>query len=327
MNWLITGGCGFIGRSLIKELTRSSDENNVRIIDNLSGSSIEDLEKITSFKIITSPKKDFKNIELVIADIQDIESAISYSAGADVIVHLAANTGVQPSVDDPISDCRNNVIGTLNFLESARINKIKNFIFASSGAPVGEVNPPIKEDLAASPVSPYGASKLAGEAYCSAYYKTFGIDTIALRFSNVYGPDSHKKSSVIAKFLKNYKDNQVIKVYGDGSQTRDFIYITDLIQAIVLSVEMKDIGGNIFQIASGLETSINELIERMNNSLIFFGKSKLTVSYKEKRVGDVSRNFSDISKAKKILNWSPKIKLDEGLIKTMEFFFDEKFKE
>ena len=144
--------------------------------------------------------------------------------GIDTIIHLAANTGVGPSIEKPQVDMSVNIIGTFNYLEASRVNKISKFIFASSGAPIGEVEPPIHEEIPPHPLSPYGASKLAGEGYCSAYKNTFGIETVVLRFGNVYGPGSINKSSVVAKFIRKAINGDILEIYGDGMQTRDFIY-------------------------------------------------------------------------------------------------------
>jgi UDP-glucose 4-epimerase len=238
----------------------------------------------------------------------------------DVIVHLAANTGVGPSVEDPRLDCYTNVIGVFNYLDAARINKVPRFIFASSGAPAGEVDPPIHEELPPHPVSPYGASKLAGEGYCSAYNKSFGIDTVMLRFGNVYGPRSLHKSSVVAKFIRQALDGETLEVYGDGTQTRDFIYIDDLIDALILSSHIDNIGGEAFQIASGKETTIGEMTDNLIHVMKQHGIKDIKVINGETRIRDVKRNYSDTTKAKQRLNWHPKVNQEEGLFKTVEYF-------
>jgi UDP-glucose 4-epimerase len=212
-----------------------------------------------------------------------------------------------------------NVIGIFNMLEAARQQGIKKFVSASSGATVGEVEPPIHERKVPRPVSPYGASKLAGEAYCSAYYLTFGIKTISLRFSNVYGPLSKHKSSVVAKFLKLAFSGETLEIYGDGSQTRDFIYIDDLIQAIMLSVKA-DVGGEAFQIATYKETTVNEIADRIKHIIESELDKKVNVVHGETRLGDVNRNYSDISKAWQMLGFSPEFSLDEGLLNTFKYF-------
>lgn len=324
MNWLITGGCGFIGKNLIKELL-GKDNNNVsiRVLDNLSVGQLKDLEYATSKVAQVSRLQanwNSDNVELVVGDIMDAELAQEVAHGADVIVHLAANTGVGPSVENPRMDCTTNVIGTFNYLEAARNNKVGRFVFASSGAPIGECIPPIHEEMPCHPVSPYGASKLAGEAYCSAYYRSFGVDTVCLRFGNVYGPGSTHKSSVVAKFIRQVLADETLEIYGDGSQTRDFIYTGDLINAIIKSTEKKNVGGEIFQIATNKETTVGELTKVLIEVLKSKGVEKCNVIYGPKRVGDVMRNFSDTSKAKNQLGWEVIVNLDEGLRSTVDWF-------
>ena len=224
-----------------------------------------------------------------------------------------------------------NVVGTFNMLEAARQNSVQRFIFASSSAPIGEVEPPITEDKPPKPVSPYGASKLAGEGYCSAYYRTFGIKTVSLRFGNVYGPKSKHKSSVVAKFIKQALAGETLEIYGDGSQTRDFIYIDDLIQAICLAVAPKPQSsalstfspyGEVFQIATHKETTVNEIGDRIKEIIEKEMGKKISVIHGESRLGDVKRNYSDISKARKILGYSPMFDLGKGLKKAFQYFFE-----
>lgn len=321
MKWLITGGCGFIGLALIERLLRD-DNNRVRIVDNLSTGTRDDLAGVSDF-VERSPQEVGKQddlVELVVADIRDQQVAEQVAAGVDVIVHLAANTGVGPSVEDPRLDCVTNVIGTFNYLEAARLNGVDRFVFASSGAPVGEVEPPIHEELAAHPVSPYGASKLAGEGYCSAYYRSFQVNTVALRFGNVYGPGSMHKSSVVAKFIRLAMAGETLEIYGDGSQTRDFIYIDDLVEALVLAATRPGVGGEVFQIASAQETTVDEIAAKLVEVLRANGIAQPQIINGEKRVGDVMRNFSDTSKARTILGWSPTTELQDGLQKTVDYF-------
>jgi UDP-glucose 4-epimerase len=330
IKWLITGGCGFIGRNLVNNLVAEGGYH-IRIVDNLSASTREDLAQVCTFTEIDpsalktqssalSPQSLPPAVELIVADILDADLALKASQGMDIIVHLAANTGVAPSVEDPRADCMNNVIGTLNYLEAARHNDVRKFVFASSGAPVGECEPPIHEEIAPQPVSPYGASKLAGEGYCSAYYRTFGVKTVALRFGNVYGPLSGHKDSVVAKFIKHAIDGKTLEIYGDGTQTRDFIYVDDLIRAIRLSVDAADTGGEIFQIATNRETTINELVEDLLPILSDAGLRDIDVQNSQPRQGDVKRNFSDTSKAKKILHWRSEVSLSEGLGRTVQWY-------
>jgi UDP-glucose 4-epimerase len=324
MKWLITGGCGFIGTNLVQRVLAEST-HSIRVLDNLSVGTRDALAGISDYEEITPETEDSTNasLELLVGDVQNPEIVSSAVKGVDIIVHLAANTGVGPSVENPRNDCLVNVLGTFNCLEAARHQGVKRFIFASSGAPIGEEEPPIHEELAAHPVSPYGASKLAGEGYCSAYWATFGVETVALRFGNVYGPASKHKSSVVAKFLKDALTTRSLEVYGDGTQTRDFIFIDDLIDAIHKAATVSGVGGEIFQIAANTETTIGDLAERMLELLDRHNIHDVSVFNSEPRVGDVKRNYSDTSKAKEILGWTPSNSLDQGLEKTASFFLEQ----
>lgn len=320
-NWLITGGCGFIGTSLVQHLVKNDQDVNIRIIDNLSVGTKADLSEICTFKEFTPATIKIlpQGVELVTGDIRDLNDCLEVCRGMDIIVHLAANSGVALSVENPLYDMEANVVGTVNVLEAARVNNISKFIFASSGAPIGDVDPPIHEEKVPRPVSPYGASKLAGEGYCSAYFRTFGIRTIALRFGNVYGPRSKHKSSVVAKFFRNALNDQPLEIYGDGSQTRDFIYIEDLVQAIRLSA-MAAIGGEVFQIATDKETTIGEIAEYIKRIVKEKTEKEVTIIHGSERLGDVRRNYSDISKAKKYLGFEPEYCLGKGLEMTFDYF-------
>jgi UDP-glucose 4-epimerase len=323
MNWLITGGCGFIGTALIRKLLEE-DGHNIRILDNLSVGTEKDLASVCTYTIPNpgslSFSHDSSQVQLVVGDIKDPDICIRCSEDADVIVHLAANTGVGPSVEDPRADMEANVVGIFNVLEAARLNKVRRFIFASSGAPVGECTPPIHEELAPHPVSPYGASKLAGEGYCSAYYRSFGVETVCLRFGNVYGPGSGHKNSVVAKFIRKALSGETLEIYGDGKQTRDFIYIDDLTLAIRLAARVPGIGGETFQIATNAETTVGELVEKLIPAMKKAGISVPEVVNGPPRLGDVMRNYSDTSKAKRLLNWECLYDLDRGLFETIAYF-------
>ena len=213
-----------------------------------------------------------------------------------------------------------NVLGTFNYLEAARHGGVQRFVFASSGAAVGEVEPPLHEELAPHPVSPYGASKLAGEGYCSAYFRTFGIETVALRFGNVYGPLSGHKNSVVARFIKRAVEGEVLEIYGDGTQTRDFIYVDDLIRAVRLSATAGRTGGEVFQIATSAETTVQELTDRLLPALTAAGIDGIEVRKTAARRGEVRRNYADTSKAKRMLGWRAEVGLDDGLRRTVDWF-------
>lgn len=328
MKWLITGGCGFIGTSLIRELV-AEDTHTIRILDNLTVGTRADLAEITAFR--ETPPGDTRamsdmfesgSVELVQGDIRDAALCLRAAEGADVIVHLAASTGVEPSVLEPRFDCDTNVIGTLNMLEAARHCGATRFVFASSGAPIGECQPPIHEEMPAHPVSPYGASKLAGEGYCSAYFRSFGIDTVALRFGNVYGPGSGHKSSVVAKFIRKAMKGETLEIYGNGRQTRDFIFIGDLVRAVRLAATQPGVGGEVFQIATNAETTVGELVDVLVPLLRHAGFENVQVIHGAARTGDVMRNFSDTSKAAEKLGWRSEIDLPTGLGRTVRWFLD-----
>ena len=326
MRWLITGGCGFIGTSLIRELVAEGG-HTIRVLDNLTVGTRGDLAEIAPYR--ETPPGDTRamsdnfttgSIELIKGDIRDSALCLRVAEGAEAIIHLAASTGVEPSVLEPRFDCETNIVGTLNMLEAARHSGAARFVFASSGAPIGECEPPIHEEMAPHPVSPYGASKLAGEGYCSAYFRSFGVETVALRFGNVYGPGSGHKSSVVAKFIRNAMKGMKLEIYGDGRQTRDFIYIGDLVRAIRLAATREKVGGETFQIATNAETTVGELVDILVPLLKHAGIANAEIVHGEARTGDVMRNFSDTSKAEKLLGWKAEVDLPSGLGKTVRWF-------
>src|SRR5215212_1268924 len=327
MNWLVTGGCGFLGTALVRSLVEEGG-HSVRVVDNLAVGEREDLEAVSPFGEVppreVGPMRAGAPVELVVGDILDEGLALRAAEGADVIVHFAANTGVMPSIEDPRADCMSNVIGTLNYLEAARHDDVGRFVFASSGGTViGEAEPPIHEEMVAHPVAPYGASKLAGEGYCSAYFQTFGIETVVLRFGNAYGPLSGHKNSVVARFIKRATSGEILEIYGDGTQTRDFIYVDDLIRAVRLSATARGVGGEVFQIATSAETTVQELTDRLLPALAAAGIDDVEVRKTAARRGEVRRNYADTSKAHRMLGWKAEVGLDEGLRRTVDWFVDK----
>lgn len=319
-HWLITGGCGFIGTSLTR-LLLEDPANAVRIVDNLSVGTRGDLAGVCQFvEPGEQALQEWAGVQLVPGDILDEQLALKLAVGADVVVHLAANTGVPGSIEKPRDDMRNNVIGTFNYLEAARRAGCPRFVFASSGATVGECTPPITEDMPSRPISPYGASKLAGEGYCSAYSRCFGLSAVSLRFGNVYGPASGHKSSVVAQFLKNALAGSPLVIHGDGSQTRDFIYIDDIVSAVIAAATAEGVGGEIFQIASSREHTIAELAGMIASELTRQGFGPVHMTHSQTRPGDVPRNFSDVSKARRMLRWQAKYELADGLKETVSWF-------
>ena len=244
------------------------------------------------------------------------------SKGVNGIVHLAALPGVFTSLKEPREAYDVNVSGTLNLLEACRKFEIEHFIFASSNAAVGDHDPPINENNVAIPVSPYGAYKLAGEAFCSAYYQSYGIKAVSLRFANAYGPYSFHKTSVIPTFIQNAKQGKPLVIYGDGAQTRDFIHVHDMCKAIFLALQydperIKE-KGLFFQIASSVEVKILDLANLIVNLTIKDNLPTPVINFHEIRKGEVRKVYVEIKKAKALLGFNPSIPLDAGLQKTWE---------
>ena len=301
--YLITGGAGFIGVNLVRALTQSA--RGIRVLDNLSAGRQEDLENLP--------------VELMVGDIRNHQAVDAAMAGVEVVVHLAAHTGVVQSVEEPSLDMSVNVFGTLNVLKAAVRHGVERFIFASTGgAIVGVANPPVHEEMPPCPVSPYGAGKLAGEGYCSAFWRSYGLKTVALRFSNVYGPYSYHKGSVVAKFLRQILAQEELKVFGDGKQTRDFIYVKDLCDAILNAVDADVPFGQPIQLGSGQETSINRLLTLLR--ITVKPRDFPPVRYVPARNGEVLRNFVSIARAGKYLQFTPRTDLPANLRHTWEWF-------
>jgi UDP-glucose 4-epimerase len=303
--YLVTGGCGFIGVNLVSRLVGRGAR--VRVFDNLSLGKREDVEHL--------------GIELRVGDIREYEVLKKVCEGIDVVVHLAAHTRVVESVSQPELNFEINAIGTMNVLRACRDAGVKKVIFASTGGAIlGEQEPPVHEGMVPRPVSPYGAGKLAGEAYCSAFCGSYGLNTVALRFSNVYGPYSYHKGSVVAQFFRNIMQGEPLVVYGDGQQTRDFLYVDDLVDAVLLA-DKSETPGEVFQIASGRETSIRELLATMTAIL---PNVKLDVRYEPARAGEIVRNYASIEKARRLLGYDPQTRLDDGLRNTWGWFISQR---
>ena len=301
MNVLVTGGAGFVGANLARHLLAHG--YNLRILDNFSTGRREHLAGLA--------------VEIIEGDILDPNAVAQAVQGVEAVVHLAAHTGVIPSIEHPEVDMRVNVVGTLNVLQACRDAGVRRFVFASSNAPMGQQAPPYHEGLVPRPLSPYGASKRAGEGYCSAFHGSYGLDTVVLRFTNVYGPYSSHKTSVVAQFIRRLKNGQPRIIYGDGQQTRDFFYTDDLSQAVRLALEADGIGGGLFQLGSGIETSVEALSTML---LELSGRTDLGVEYAPPRPGEVLRNYSDLSHARAVLGYGPRVSLAEGLERTWRWF-------
>jgi UDP-glucose 4-epimerase len=300
---LITGGCGFIGVNLIDFLRRKADCDIV-VLDNLSLGRKEYLESY--------------QVRFLAGDICDPAIVKEAVAGVSAIVHLAADTRVIESIQNPRLNFEVNVIGTFNLIEAAKKAGIEQLVFASTGgAIVGQANPPVHEEIPPRPISPYGASKLAAEGYLSAFFGSYGMKTTALRFSNVYGPRSYHKGSVVAQFFKNILAGKEISVYGDGAQTRDFVYVDDVCRAILLALSA-NAGGQVYQLGSGRPTSVNELLDLMRDTVP--PTPMPPIKYLPSRSGEILHTYSAIDKAQAELGFAPAIPLSAGLALTWDWF-------
>ncbi|MFD0917096.1 GDP-mannose 4,6-dehydratase [Pseudahrensia aquimaris] len=319
--WFITGGCGFIGRNLISLLLgQGVPLGSIRVYDNHSAGSLDDLKHVTQ---AAEEGADWGSglIGVWQGDVRDALAVGRAMQGSTHVVHLAASTSVTRSVEDPLTDCQHNVLGVLTMLEQCRTHPVEAFVFASSSAPLGAAAQPITEETPPNPASPYGASKLAGEGYCQAYANCFDVPTSILRFGNVYGIHCNHTESVVARFLLRALEGLPLEIYGDGTATRDFVYVEDLCEAIALAArQARTHAGEIYQIATHRETTVNEIANILASVLKDQGVEGVTVNHAQTRVGDVQRNFSDVAKAKRDLGWEARTSLQEGLSKTADWF-------
>ncbi len=304
MKWLITGGLGFVGVNLVGSLVALGHE--CRLLDNFSTGSEEDLGRMLDGEGLRDQAGT--RLEIVSGDVRDADCVSESAAGCQAIVHLAAHTNVIDSVELPTHCFETNAMGTLNVLEAARQNGIQSVIIASSNAAAGEVTPPVHEDVVPHPISPYGASKLAGEALASGYAGAYGLRAISLRFANVYGPYSLHKGSVVALFMKRLLKGEPLVLYDGGRPTRDYIHVSDIVQAIEKAAE-RGTPGQVYQIATGVETSTSQLVDVLRKAT---GRDIVTQDAPA-RAGEISRNFSDISKARTELAFEPSVELREGV--------------
>ncbi len=299
---LITGGAGFIGSNLARGLVGRGDR--VRILDDLS---------IGQAAYLTGVPHDFVRGSL--ADAATVRSAVG---GVDAIVHLAARAGIDDSVRDPLGTFEANVAWSVGLLDAARLAGVRRFVFASSNAAAGDHEPPSDETDLPHPLSPYGASKLAIEAYGQAYAATYDLVACSLRFSNAYGPYSLHKRSVVATWLRAALGGRPIEINGDGSQTRDFVHVDDLAAAVIATLEAPeaDIAGELFQAGTGVETTVARLADEVARAV---GRP-VEVRHAPARIGDIARNVARVDKAAAVLGYRAAVTLPDGLARTAAWF-------
>jgi len=297
-NIVVTGGAGFIGSWLAETL---AEGNEVKVLDNLSPSKIENLQHIRN------------KIRVIRGDVRNAETVAASLKGTDVVFHEAANVQIQASIEDPRMDSDINIGGTLNVLEACRLHDVNRLVFASSSAIYGDAGRiAISEEQRLNPMSPYAVSKMAGESYVKLYNQLYGMETVSLRYFNVYGPRQNPDSpysGVISLFIKNMEHGKGLTVFGDGKQTRDFVNVRDVVRANVLAATSKKATGKAINIGTGKSVSLNEMIRILEK---ISGKS-LKVVYKPQREGDIRDSLAGTTLAEELLGFKAKISLKDGL--------------
>jgi len=313
---LVTGGAGFIGSHLCERLLR--DGCHVIGVDNFDNFYDPNIK----IKNVEGMVKQFpQGFELVTADIRDPEhlAEVFKKNQIDLVIHLAARAGVRPSIAQPLLYEEVNVTGTIALLEACKEYGIKDFIFASSSSVYGENRrvPFSEEDLDIQPISPYGATKRAGELFCYSYHHLYGMNTACLRIFTAYGP-RQRPEMAIHKFTRLADEGEKIPIYGDGSSRRDYTYIDDLIDGII-AVLQRHKGFEIYNLGESQTTTLKELIHMIEEAL----RKKANIEWLESQPGDVSITYADISKAKRLLGYQPKINMEEGIKRFVEWYKDK----
>jgi len=304
--YLVTGGAGFIGSHIVDRLVELQER--VRVLDDFSTGKIENI------------KHNLDKIELIRGSIANMDTVRRAVEGVDFVLHQAAIPSVPRSVDDPIGSNEANITGTLNVLIAARDAGIKRMVYASSSSVYGDSPTlPKGEDMPADPLSPYALTKLAGEYYCRMFTRLYGLETVTLRYFNVFGPRQDPNSqyaAVIPKFLTLMAEDRQPTIYGDGLQTRDFTYVGNNVTANLLACEQPNVAGEALNIACGESFSLLDLVDHLNRIL---GKS-LEPILSAPRPGDVKHSSADIQKARRLLRFSPEVDFHEGLEKLAMWF-------
>ena len=306
MKVLVTGGGGFIGSNLAHALLQRGDE--VRVLDNFSTGNRTNLADLTG------------EIEVVEGELRSYERVHAATRGVEVVFHQGALPSVPRSVQDPLTTGAVNVEGTLNVLLAARDEGVRRIVFASSSSVYGNSGElPRIESANPDPISPYGVSKLAAERYCVSFSRVYALETVALRYFNVFGPNqdpTSQYSAVIPRFLTAIADDRPVSIYGDGSQRRDFTYVDNVVDANLLAAEAKDANGAVLNIATGRATSVNELADVIGTLL----ERPVEREQHPARAGDVRDSWADIGRAEEVLGWEPRVSLEAGLQRVAETF-------
>jgi nucleoside-diphosphate-sugar epimerase len=304
--YLVTGGAGFIGSHIVEELVKKGER--VRVIDNLSTGKRENLGLLMD------------EIEFIQGDLRDPKAAAQAAKGADFVLHQAAVPSVPRSIEDPIGSTENNLNGTLHLLMAACDAGVQRVVYASSSAVYGDSpNLPKREDFLPAPLSPYAVSKLVGEYYCQVFHQLYGLETVSLRYFNVFGPRQDPLSpyaAVIPKFITLALAKKPLVVYGDGEQSRDFSFVADVVEANLLACRAKDIAGEQFNVGSGEQTSLNQLVQLVKEII----DPDLKVEYTKPQPGDVRHSLAGIEKAQKLMGFAPITPFSEGLLRTVSWF-------
>ncbi|MEW5786052.1 MAG: SDR family oxidoreductase [Bacillota bacterium] len=306
LTYLVTGGAGFIGSNIVEELVRRGEK--VRVLDNLSTGKKENLAHLTGV------------IELIEGDITNPGDVTRAVKGIDFVLHQAALPSVPRSIEDPLTTNEVNITGTLNLLRAAREHKVKRLVYASSSSAYGNIPTlPKSEDLPAQPLSPYAVSKYAGELYCGIFYPVYGLETVALRYFNVFGPRQDPDSmyaAVVPRFITALIEGKPPVVYGDGEQSRDFTYVGNVVEANIQACFAPEAAGKVFNIGCGRRITLNELLDVLKQII----KSDVIPVHREPRPGDVRHSLADITRARESLGYEPAVSLQEGLEKTVAWF-------
>jgi len=296
---LVTGGAGFIGSNLVHRLLESGNE--VCVVDDLSHGRLQNLNGIVQERKLHFHKGSFYNKGFLQSELP----------GTDVVVHLAALTSVSYSILHPDVVTRVNLTGTTALLEACARASVKRFVFASSAAVYGNHKPPLSEGLLPDPLSPYAASKASAEDYIRSFHSSYGLQSVILRFMNVYGPRSlGSNEGVVPQFLRAIKRKETLVIYGDGKQTRDFVHVCDVVDSILSAIDTDASQADIFNVGTGRPTTINGLVNLLQDLL---GTERLRVKHEARRKGEVKQSYASITKAARFLGFTPKVKLKDGI--------------